>query len=244
MYLLNGFKIREFLELESTNSETWRLAEELEDRSVIITPHQTQGRGNDGNTWESEPGKNISMTILLRPVGLLASEQFILSMLVALGTLDFVARHVPGATIKWPNDIYVDDRKIAGILIEHMVHRDTIHLSLCGVGLNVNQARFISDAPNPVSLYQLLGREIPLRQALAQLLEAIGARLDAPRDYPATRVEYTSRLYRGTGIYPWKDNWGRFRASIRGVNKYGQLLLDDETGRQRVYGFKEVRYVL
>ncbi|MDR1272962.1 MAG: biotin--[acetyl-CoA-carboxylase] ligase [Odoribacteraceae bacterium] len=244
MYSSNGFNIREFTALDSTNGEAWRRLEELDDRSVILTAQQTGGRGHGGSAWESEAGKNITMTILLKPRQLPAGEQFLVSMLVSLATRDLVERYVDGCTVKWPNDVYVGNRKIAGILIEHVVARDAISLSLCGVGLNVNQTRFTSGAPNPVSLCQLLGGELPMRQVLDELLAALDARLRAPRDIPGTQREYVSCLYRGTGVHAWEDEEGIFTATIRGVNEYGQLLLEDETGQRRAYGFKEVGHVL
>jgi BirA family biotin operon repressor/biotin-[acetyl-CoA-carboxylase] ligase len=244
MYFSNGFKVREFTALDSTNNEAWRRVEELDDRNVIITAQQTGGRGHGGNAWESEAGKNISMTVLLKPRELPAGEQFWVSMLVALGTREVVAQYVDGCTVKWPNDVYVGNRKIAGILIEHVVARDLISLSLCGVGLNVNQTRFTSGAPNPVSLCQLLGGEVPTRQVLDELLAALDARLRAPRDVLKTRREYVSCLYRGTGAHAWEDEGGVFTATIRGVNAFGQLLLEDAGGQRRVYGFKEVSHVL
>jgi BirA family biotin operon repressor/biotin-[acetyl-CoA-carboxylase] ligase len=238
------FNIIEYPELDSTSGETWRQIDTLPDRSVIVTPRQTGGRGHGGNSWESAPGENVTMTLLLKPPHLLAAGQFTLSMLVALATRDLVARHVEGCTVKWPNDVYVADRKIAGILIEHVVSGEWLACSLCGIGLNVNQTRFTSDAPNPVSLRQLTGRERPPRQVLDELLACLRARLDAPRDTAATRHEYTAALYRGTGRHAWRDASGIFHARVLGVNEYGQILLQDDDGRDRVYGFKEVAHVL
>jgi BirA family biotin operon repressor/biotin-[acetyl-CoA-carboxylase] ligase len=244
MYSLRGFEVWEFPELESTNAEAGRRAGEMKDRSVIVTGRQTRGRGQEGNSWESEPGKNICMTVVFRPRELPAGEQFAISMVVALGTRDLVARHVEGCTIKWPNDIYAGDRKIAGVLIEHVVTGNTISLSLCGVGLNVNQTRFTSDAPNPVSLALLTGGELSTRQVLEELLAAIDGRYRSLPDARGLRRDYLAALYRREGTHAWEDREGRFRASIRGVDAYGQLVLEDEGGGQRVYGFKEVKHVL
>jgi BirA family biotin operon repressor/biotin-[acetyl-CoA-carboxylase] ligase len=240
----NYFRVLEFPELDSTSGEVWRQIDTLHDRTVIVTPRQTGGRGHGGNSWESAPGENVTMTLLLKPPRVMAARQFAISMLVALATRDLVARHVEGCTVKWPNDIYVGDRKIAGILIEHVVCGPWIARSLCGIGLNVNQERFLSDAPNPVSLRQLTGREWAPRQVLEELLECLRARLDAPRDRPATRHEYRAALYRGTGRHAWRDASGEFHASVSAINPYGQLVLRDDEGSTRVYGFKEVAHVL
>ena len=121
-YQVSGFRVREYEELGSTNTEAERVGwDELEDKMVILTYRQTQGRGQIGNHWESEPGKNISMTVVFKPRELPAGQQFAVSMVIALGTYDFISRYVGECSVKWPNDIYVGDRKISGILIEHSI---------------------------------------------------------------------------------------------------------------------------
>lgn len=242
-YQINGFEILEYDEVASTNTVAEKMAlGELKDKMVILTWHQTQGRGQATNKWESEPGKNIAMTVIFRPEGLEAGKQFAVSMVIALGCLDFVSRHVQGATVKWPNDIYAGDRKMAGILIEHRIAGACIQSSLCGIGLNVNQSVFLSDAPNPVSLKQLTGKELDLNQALAELLECIGGRYAWIKDYAALEADFRKNMYRAAGIFDWEDNAGPFRASISGIDEYGQLILEDTEGRQRLYAFKEVKY--
>ena len=98
-----------------------------------------------------------------------AGKQFAVSMVIALGCLDFLSHYVEGVTVKWPNDVYVGERKISGILIEHRVAGAHIQSSLCGIGVNINQEQFLSDAPNPVSLFQLLGRELPLQEVREEI---------------------------------------------------------------------------
>ena len=223
-YQVSGFRVREYEELESTNTEAERVGwSELEDKMVILTYRQTQGRGQVGNHWESEPGKNISMTVVFKPRELPAGQQFAVSMVIALGACDFISRYVSGCSVKWPNDIYVGDRKISGILIEHSIMGRYVGGSLCGIGVNINQERFLSDAPNPVSLFQLIGKEIPVKRA-------------------GLERDFLKVLYRREGVYDWEDERGMFRASIRGVNEFGQLVLEDVEGNERVYGFKEISY--
>ena len=220
-YEVSGFGVMEYEEVASTNSLAEKLPlSELKDKQVILTWRQTQGRGQATNRWESAPGKNISMTVIFRPERLEAGKQFAVSMVIALGCLDFLSHYVEGVTVKWPNDVYVGERKISGILIEHRVAGAHIQSSLCGIGVNINQEQFLSDAPNPVSLFQLLGRELPLQEVLEEL-----------------------HMYRSTGIYDFEDERGIFRASVGGIDEYGQLILKDTDGRERVYAFKEVRYV-
>lgn len=243
-YKLDDFVIREYEELASTNTLAEGLPEnELEDKEVVLTFHQTQGRGQVGNKWESAPGRNISMTLIFKPARLEAARQFAVSMVIALGCRDYIARYVEGCTIKWPNDVYVGDCKIAGILIEHSVRGAYVGTSLCGIGVNINQECFLSDAPNPVSLLQLTGNITPLQGALAGLLECIGRRYAQIHDYEGVEADFMRALYRREGIYDWEDARGRFRASVKGMDEYGQLVLVDDSGNARTYAFKEVKYL-
>lgn len=243
-YEVSGFGVMEYEEVASTNSLAEKLPlSELKDKQVILTWRQTQGRGQATNRWESAPGKNISMTVIFRPECLEAGKQFAVSMVIALGACDFVSRYVKNCTVKWPNDIYVGDRKISGILIEHLIMGPYVGGSLCGIGVNINQEQFLSDAPNPVSLFQLTGEEIPLSRALEELLACIGKRYASILDYEGLERDFLKVLYRGEGRYYWEDERGVFEASIRGINEYGQLVLEDVAGRERVYGFKEVKYL-
>ena len=242
-YQISGFLVKEYEELESTNTEAGRIGlSELKDKTVVLTYRQTQGRGQVGNHWESEPGKNISMTVVLKPHALPAGEQFAVSMVIALGGYDFVSRYTENCTVKWPNDIYVGDRKIAGILIEHAIMGQQVGGSLCGIGVNINQKDFLSDAPNPVSLLQLTGKEIPVQQALEELLACIGKRYESIHDYEELKRDFLNVLYRRKGMHHWEDERGVFKASIQGVNEYGQLILKDDSENERMYGFKEVAY--
>ncbi len=242
-YQVSGFKVLEYEELDSTNNQAEKLGWSLlEDKMVVLTRKQTQGRGQIGNRWESEPEKNISMTVVFRPEELVAGEQFAISMVIALGACDFISRYVEGCSVKWPNDIYVGDKKISGILIEHAIMGAYVGGSLCGIGVNINQERFLSDAPNPVSLFQLTGVELPLEKALEELLACIGKRYEQVYDYAALERDFLQVMYRRSGEFDWEDENGSFRASIAGVNEYGQLILKDSKGMERVYGFKEVAY--
>lgn len=183
------------------------------------------------------------MTVVFRPDKLDAARQFAVSMVIALGCRDFIGRYVENCTVKWPNDIYAGDKKMVGILIEHTVSGAYVGRSLCGVGVNINQQVFVSDAPNPVSLAQLLGRELPLRDVLAELLECIGKRYAQLHNYYLLERDFVEALYRRYGEYEWEDEKGVFRASIVGVDEYGRLVLRDAVGTERIYGFKEVKYL-
>ena len=242
-YRLAGFRVLEYNALESTNTTAAALPrEELRDKTVVLTYRQAAGRGQGSNTWESEPGKNISVSIVFCPRACEASRQFAVSMVIALGCRDFIRKFTEDCTVKWPNDIYVGECKIAGILIEHCISGNRIASSVCGIGLNVNQKQFCSDAPNPVSLLQLTGKELNIQQALEMLLACIDKWYGRIEDYACLEKEYRESMYRREGVYKWEDERGRFRASIAGVDEYGRLVLKDITGKDRVYGFKEVKF--
>lgn len=219
---------------------------------VVATREQTAGRGQRGNHWESQPGQNLTFSICLRPAGLAADRQFELSMLVSLAVTDvlgdlFLQMGHPelSATIKWPNDIYVGHRKIAGILIENTISSGMIERSIVGIGLNVNQTEFTPYAPNPVSIAQLTGVQIPLDAILGPLCETIVAYVDqymANQQPAALKITYRQGLYLGQGqVAQFVEPDGEpFGAAILDVGLDGRLYLTN--GRD--YAFKEVAYVL
>lgn len=242
-YTVSGFEVCEFEEATSTNTLAEEMPlKELKDKMVVLTWRQTQGRGQATNQWESAPERNISMTVVLRPERFEAGKQFALSMVIALGCLDFIKKYVDEVSVKWPNDVYVADRKIAGILIEHRISGAYVQSSLCGIGVNINQELFMSDAPNPVSLLQLTGKELPLDRALAELLDCIGRRYEQIYNFRALEKDFLQNLYRAKGTYVWEDEKGTFKASVVGIDEYGQLILKDIQGQERIYAFKEVKY--
>lgn len=232
----------EWLESCGSTSSVLRERTDAPHGLVVAARTQTAGRGQRGNSWEAEAGANLTFSLNLTEITLPASRQFELSMAVALSIADFVQDILrrDGAadevTVKWPNDIYAGDRKICGILIENSLTGSTITRSIAGIGLNVNQLEFHSDAPNPVSLAQLTGR----RYDLEQMLEALCSRL--PADIAAAgsdgcRGRYRSRLWHGTGMHRYHEPGGRsFTASVVDVSPAGYLTLSNG----RSYAFKEV----
>ena len=144
--------------------------------TVVAARSQTAGRGQRGNSWEAEPGRNLTFSMLLRPRGVDARTQYAVSEAVATAIVTVLRRYVPDSdhlTVKWPNDIYYTDSKLCGILIECSLSGLTIDRAVAGVGINVNQTEFRSDAPNPISLRQITGREYPLEPLLAEVALAI-----------------------------------------------------------------------
>ena len=145
-------------------------------------------------------------------------------------------------TIKWPNDIYWRDKKLAGILVENAIIGNEVKYSIAGIGLNLNQTEFVSDAPNPVSLKQITGKEYDIDQWMKDLLDAIQAVLNEPEE--AIWTYYKAHLYRREGWYPFVDKNGTFEARISDVLPTGEIILCDRQGNQRIYEFKQIRYVI
>ncbi|MBQ0056208.1 MAG: biotin--[acetyl-CoA-carboxylase] ligase [Bacteroidales bacterium] len=242
-------------EIQSTN--TWLLealadGQPLVDRTVVWTKRQTAGRGQVGNTWEAEPDKNISFSVLLRPSFLHPREQFVISELTALSVCETVALMTPKPVkIKWPNDIYVGDDKLAGILIENSLQGMTICHSVIGVGINVNQERWVGNAPNPTSLKLVLGEELDPEEVLDMVTQRIGMyyrMLEQDKEKATAEIHnwFCQRLYRSNGFHPYVDaqTGESFEARLQGVDHTGHLHLLPADGGERAYGFKEVRFVL
>jgi BirA family biotin operon repressor/biotin-[acetyl-CoA-carboxylase] ligase len=218
---------------------------------VVVAEYQTAGRGCGSNTWESEKGKNLTFSILLHPTEIPANRQFLITEVVSVAmceTLEHLFRPLSPSnsspdqevTIKWPNDIYVGDRKICGILIENRLKGSTMTDSIVGIGLNVNQRTFVSDAPNPVSVYQLTGEETDREVLLQMFLKELSKTLEMNPE-PLAEA-YRSRLYRREGIHRFSDSQGEFEAKLQNVLDDGRLVLLDTYGKERIYAFKEVQF--
>ena len=236
--------------LESTNAEAHRLYQsgKAENGMVIIAEEQSNGKGHGDNAWESEPGKNLTFSILFKPAFIEPAHQFAITQIISLSlweVLDSILRKKK-VTIKWPNDIYVGDKKIAGVLIQNFIKANSIDLSVIGVGLNVSQKHFFSDAPNPTSIILESGMECPHDNLLEDILETFAQyieRFNVPSSFTALTKSYLEKLYRIDGNAIYKDKNGLFSATISGISEYGHLLLTDNQGVQRSYGFKEVEFV-
>lgn len=260
-FSLEAMKKRYHLpEVQSTNTYLLDLLAQgttLPDTTVIYTLRQTAGRGQMGNSWESEPDKNILFSMLLCPTFLPIREQFIISQFCSLGIVEALdeliqAQHLQDnvkLSIKWPNDIYAGDGKLCGILIENRLMGGTLQHSVLGVGINVNQEKWIGNAPNPVSL-KLLGIETDpltvLDLVTKHIIELYHALRDNKEAGVAIREHYMQRLYRSQGFHsyydPAKDE--HFDAEIAGVDPQGPLLLRLASDEVRSYWFKEVKFVL
>lgn len=215
--------------------------------TVVAAYTQSAGRGQRGNSWESEPGKNLTFSLLLRPRKIEAARQFEISQLVAIAIVRILSRHLASdkVRIKWPNDIYWEDKKICGILIENTLNGSGIERSIAGIGINVNQARFLSDAPNPVSMLNISGHEYPLDTLLKDFSDQIINSFDAYEANPdpeALGREYASMLWRAEGYWPYHDmiKDEPISARIHAVAPSGMLTLETADGEFRTFAFKEV----
>lgn len=238
-------------ESPSTNTYLASIAADAPHGTVVSARRQTAGRGQRGNSWESAPGENITMSVLLRPGGLHPSRQFVISQAVSLAITGVLRGYMPGSDVrvKWPNDIYVDDRKICGILIENVITSAAINHSVVGIGINVNQRRFFSDAPNPVSMAQLTDRSFDLGQLTREFCRAILEEVDTAlaaelsgEGTDALAGRYFASLWRSDGFYPYRDNMRgeMIEARIAAVAPDGLLTLELRGGERRTFAFKEV----
>lgn len=243
--------------IKSTNSTNTFLLEQLakgtwpRNERLVRAGYQTAGRGQTGNGWESEPEKNLLCTVLLQP----RKNLFELNMRVSIA----VQRLLGDAfTIKWPNDIYWQDRKVAGILIENVITGGEVKYSVAGIGLNVNQTAWLSGAPNPISLKQINGdgADIDIEGLEERLIRMIDEVTATPQE--EVQAYYKAHLYRKDGFWPFVERevnttptmnalpseQGQFLARIMDILPTGEMLLEDKQGQQRKYHFKQIRYVI
>ena len=244
-------KIIEIASTNSTNSYLSGIAESSETYTVVSAEEQTAGRGQRGNRWESEPGKNLTFSVLLRPTHVKAADQFIISQAVSVAIARVLARRVKNGgevAVKWPNDIYVDNQKICGILIENSLLGNEISRTIVGVGVNVNQKDFRSDAPNPVSLIHVIGEETDRKELLTEICAAIERCVEAIADDEERRqivMIYKSMIWRREGEHKYCIPGGEtFMAEIVDIAPSGHITLRDTEGVERVFAFKEVQYIL
>ncbi len=250
----SAFPIIRLDETTSTNLYLSRLCDgqsgSVAEYTTVTARFQSAGKGQRGNSWESEKDRNLLFSVVLYPAFLEPRRQFILAQIASLAVKEELDKRADGFCIKWPNDIYYHERKIAGILIENELTGRALSRCICGIGLNVNQETFTGGTPNPVSLKQITEQEHDCDGLLTDILRSLrdyyeGLRTEEPRAF-ADRVNacYARSLFRRCGYHMYEDSAGRFRARLLRVEPDGRLMLEDENGRERGYLFKEVRHVL
>jgi len=232
---------------DSTNNYANRQIREnaMPEGTVFLAYEQTTGRGQLKNVWESEPGQNLLFSIVLYPDFLEIRRQFMLSKVVTLGIYKALNKYVDSLKIKWPNDIYAGNQKLGGILIENSIMNGLLKSSVVGIGLNVNQTVFHSDAPNPVSLQRLTNQHYDCEIILAEILSGIDGYYALLRDGNEEDIdrEFISVLYRLNEKQYYKAEDEIFEGEIIGVNDIGQLLIQTNDGRVLEFHFKEVEFL-
>lgn len=243
--------VPEVIHISETNSTNNYLKELLQtqnvdDGTVVWADFQSAGKGQRGNGWESEAGKNILFSIVLFPGFIKAGEQFILSQIVSLAVANCLQEYTEGISIKWPNDIYWTEKKICGILLENTILEDNIGHSVAGIGININQENFRSDAPNPVSLKQITNRDYNLEEILKTVVDNISMyyqQIKIGKTYSLIK-QYKESLFRKDGYHLYNDGISNFLARIQDVDSSGILILKTKEGEERHFAFKEVKYII
>jgi BirA family biotin operon repressor/biotin-[acetyl-CoA-carboxylase] ligase len=212
----------------------------------VRTDDQFAGKGQGSHTWISEPGQNLTGTLVIFPDHFEAYRQFALSKIFALAVAGFLELFIDEIHIKWPNDLYAGDLKIGGILIETAIMGKFIDHAILGVGININQVVFAADIPNPVSIRMLSGKRYDLAEMENLFLGSFRNQysLIEAGKYEDIHDQYLNRLYK-------HNEWARFKKAdqiingkISGVNEYGHLMLETESGRIENFGYQEVEYIL
>ncbi|MBK7938970.1 MAG: biotin--[acetyl-CoA-carboxylase] ligase [Lewinellaceae bacterium] len=255
--LFTGKVYHRFDELPSTNDYAADLVAKSTppEGTVVRAASQTAGRGQFGSRWESAAGQNLTLSVIFYPNWLEAGAQFYLSMAVSLALHDTV-RHLstttsrppsPEIKIKWPNDLYIGDRKAGGILIQNALSGRLLQSSVVGIGLNINQLEFDAAIPNPTSTALAFGRDFDLETVSDKLLECLERRylqLKSGRR-AAVKAEYEEQLYRlGVPAHFERADGAEFLAVILGVGADGRLYVEQEPGREEVFDLKEIRFLI
>lgn len=245
--MIIGSEIISFARLQSTNSHAALLLRNtrVKEGTIITAAYQSAGRGQAGNSWESEEGMNILMSVILFPHIIAADRQFIITVALSLGICDFVASEARNIKVKWPNDIYAGNDKIAGMLIENSISGNSIESCIAGIGLNLNQEKFPPAARNAVSLKNLTGRTYDCADSVVRLAACLDRRYMQLRSGRSAGLEeeYALQLFRLNELSWFNDSGGRFRGTIRGVDAEGRLRVERENGSADSYYFKEIELI-
>ncbi len=243
--------------IDSTNDEARRRISDLDNLSVLSALEQTSGRGQRGNTWSAAAGENLTFTVILKyghgalPL-VRAIDQSAVSEITALSVVDLLAMYEISAEVKWPNDIYVGNRKICGILIEHSVREGMLSSSIIGIGLNVNQTNFDPSLPNPTSMIlQNTATAFDIHEILKVYMDIFCSYIDRYLNITGgmsrLRRLYLSQMWRKDVPARFIDNSDghEFEGIIRGMNDIGLIMIEDiKKGELREFAFKEISYII
>ncbi len=236
-------------EIESTNTAIMqRLAEEvLPNGYCLATRFQTSGRGQAGNSWESCRGENLLFSLVLHSGKFPLQRQFLLSKVVSVAIIRWLSSRGVEAKIKYPNDIFVGDKKLAGILIENIIAGGKMKYSVVGIGLNVNQREFVENSATAISMSMISGQGYDLESELQVLVSEILSSVEhfSESTTDEFRHLYAKNLYRKEGFYRYQTPSGEeFSAEIISISDNGLLTLRTEAGEERKFYFKEVRFLI
>ncbi|MFM7217461.1 MAG: biotin--[acetyl-CoA-carboxylase] ligase [Bacteroidota bacterium] len=245
--LFTGRNRLRFEELASTNDYLAAAQRngKLPEGSVVTTLYQHGGKGQAGNRWHSQTGANLLCSFLFYPSSLSADRVFHLQLFASLAVCETVTiLSGAEATVKWPNDVYLHDRKVAGILPENVVLSNAVRQSIIGIGLNVNQVDFPSDIPIPVSIAQVKGQMSPLDDVLHILCNQLEKRyLQLQRgDHAGLLDVYLNRLYRKGEWARYESAGEEFEGRIKGIDAIGRLVIEYKNGTEKPFAFREVAY--
>lgn len=240
-----GQKIIHLLSVDSTNNYAANLLKEgkLEHGTVILADEQFAGRGQRGAEWTSTPGDNLTFSFYLDDVNLAVQEQFRLTQIISLGIIEFLKKFNVQGKIKWPNDIYVDDQKICGVLIENQLCGMIVKSAIVGIGLNVNQTNFGN--LNATSLALLLSKQFVLFDTVLSFFHAMNFVFEKFNFHSdKLQTEYLAHLYR-YGIWAdYKVNNQKIKGNIKDVSPEGKLILQEENGNEQSYFLKEIQFIV
>lgn len=240
--------------IDSTNSEARRRSSDIDRMSVFAAKFQTAGRGQRGNRWNSTAGENLTFSILTnlqsgKMPTVSARDQFILSVISALTISDFLLESGIENKIKWPNDIYVRDKKICGMLIENILTGDNVGKSIIGIGLNLNQTEFPPELINPTSVIKVSGIRMEPESALDSIMRIFSGyieKLDDNDSRNSLTEEFISRMYRLGASSDYHDciEGYDFTGKIKGISDEGLLLMEMPDKTIKKYSFKELSYII
>jgi BirA family biotin operon repressor/biotin-[acetyl-CoA-carboxylase] ligase len=233
-------------ECHSTNDEASRLLESTSnvlEGTVVITSNQTSGRGQRGNTWTSEPGKNLTFSLVIKPTFLSVQDQFMLNKAFSLGLYDYLSATLAATVkIKWPNDMIVNDRKICGILIENQIQGQIIQNSIVGIGLNVNQENF--PIPTATSMKVIEHKDFSLENVWEEILSYLEIRYLEIRSGNIEELhrDYLSALYWLQERHLFKKADELFEGEITGIDPFGKLKINID-GTTEYFDLKQIQFL-
>ncbi len=220
----------------------------LDNGDIVVAADQTHGKGRGTNTWESEPGKNLTFSFFLKPDFLNAEDQFLLNKAVSLGIFNFVKSTIPDQriSIKWPNDIYINDKKVAGILIDNTIAGNKLEYSTIGIGININQQNFNKNLPNPVSLFNILNKKLDLEKCLDSLCNFLNVEYSHLLNSNLSKLvqSYHSALYKLNEYYHFKVGNKIMEAKIIGVSDLGKLQVELLGNGIEEFDYSEIKFII